>query len=307
MSSHVPSRSEAEPGQVPPEDDFHSSLRRHRPALEAPRPEFETALKAEFLAAASRAGRDAEEQVENGPAARGESWWPRLRVALPTAALLALALWAAWMIDNGGIHRSGSQVPSMAELRAANAQAWADVRTLAGEFAVAGGERHQEWVVRADRGVERYRLLRDAGSADTARWVVSDGETEWTVDDASGEVLASAPAPAAEELADRLRCAALALPAGIEGSVEADRLDGRPVYRVRPAETGPSAQIGTYWLDAADGLVYRIDAPDGRVLWQRIHLELNPVLEDGLFQPLNRTRIDAYWPAVNAAERPAAG
>ena len=312
------------------DSELESLIRASAPEDDGARPSFESALRTRFIDDVRRqalsAATEGEGTVADRDDAGTEGWLPSLRRVLGLgettsssrwrplvvpAALLALVAVFGWVVLPGGpSSRLKPPAITAAELSASNAAAWAAVESLAGAFQSASGDRYEEWVVWSERGVDRYRRLRVLqagtdgtgrtggtrgadGPAGTGEWIVSDGREEWVVDGHSGAIVASRPAPPPDQGAADLSCVSLALPSDLIGAVTAERLDGRPMYRVTPLGTDAEASVAAYWVDADDRLVYRIDGHDGQVLWQRLSLELNPDIPDKLFTPGNLDRLGA--------------
>ncbi len=204
-------------------------------------------------------------------------------VAVGVVALAAAALLVA----------RSPRVPAAvtrAEILERNAVAWANTASLAGSFTTGDGWYYEEWIRRQPDGLMYKRYSRPpTTTVMRPQWNVSDGKTEWVVDADSRAVRAERPASAAVSPdappQERMQCAALALPPGLENGPAplSALLDGVPVYRL--TGTTVDGQPALFWVDARDNLVRRIDRPGGTTVWARQQLDLGRDLAADLFRP----------------------
>jgi hypothetical protein len=275
-------------------------LAQHPPPAEPARPAFAAERRAAFIRRAAAHTEDPQPALARSGAmiARGSAHPSRPRAiltrwSLPLAAGVSLAVIALVALVLPRLPGAGPSLPppiDRAELVARNARAWDALRTLTGAFSTGDGWYYEEWISRQPGGLRYKRYIRPPDrTPNRPQWNVSDGETEWVVDGASRRVRFSRPAVPGDFTAvapnDDMQCTALALPAGMEaGSAPLPALvGGRPAYRLDGVLADGSP--GTYWIDARDHLVFRIDRPGRGTVWRREQLELDAPLADGVFRP----------------------
>lgn len=291
------SKSDAE--REPLDDErLEGWLRDFGPAAPPPDADFASQLRGRFLAAVEAEGREAKPADaatgELPDAGRGLRWllWPVAALGVALALLVAAPLLRP-DAPSAPVADVDAPAPMARDaLVAANAEAWDGVTDVFGVYRDAEGRGYQEWVAFRADGPPRYRrLLLGEGELPGVQdqWNISDGDTAWIVDGASGEVLESARDDEDLSVPTVLQCGALALPSAARDgpSPSPGVLDGRAVYRMEAVSEGETI---VYWVDAADFLVYRVDDAQGRTVWKRDALSTNTGMSDGLFDPANLNR-----------------
>lgn len=286
-------------------------LMRYQPRVEPARPEFEQAQRALFVRRAeTRLADDRSAAPQASPRRAGalherpsphtvlRATLGRWSLPLAAGAALAIVVLVAFVLPR--LPGGGPTPPppiDRADLVAKNAQAWADLQTLSGAFSTGDGWYYEEWISRqADGGLRYKRFIRPPDrTPNRPQWNVSDGRTEWVVDAATRQVRFSRPAVPGDFTAvapnDAMQCTALALPPTmVAGTAPIPVLvNDRPAYRLDG--TLPDGSPGTFWIDARDYLVFRIDRPGRGTVWERGKLDLNPPLPAEVFRPNSLTNL----------------